>query len=212
MTTKTVNLYQFNELTDAAKEKAREWWRECEAQDFGAHGELTESFETAGRLLGIEFKQHEVRLMGGGTRSEPNIWWSLHVQGSGASFAGRYSYAKGSVKAIRSEYPEDVELNRIAKELASLQKKYRYSLTAVISTDSREVAVHKYSMDVDLDNYGDGVKEEDAKALLELMRDFADWIYKGINEEYDYRMTEENVDDAIRANEYTFLGTGERED
>lgn len=214
MTTKTVNLYQFDELTNAAKEKAREWWRECEAQDFGAHGDLTEAYETAGKLLGIEFKQHAVPLHSGKTRYEPNIWWSLHVQGSGACFAGEYSYAKGSTKAIRSEFPTDVELNRIAKELASLQKKYNYGLTATISTSGREV--HKYSMSIDVTStttkrsFDEASK--DCDALLELMRDFADWIYKGINEEYDYRMTDENVDDTIRANDYTFMENGKRED
>ena len=53
MTTKTINLFTFDELSDKAKEHAREWWRECEAQDFGGHGELNEPIETAAKLLGI---------------------------------------------------------------------------------------------------------------------------------------------------------------
>jgi hypothetical protein len=210
MTTKTVNLYTFNELTPSAKEKAREWWRECEAQTFGSFGDLTEPAETVAKILGISFKTHSVRTMGGKDRYEPNIWWLLEARGQGASFEGTYSYAKGSAKTIASEFPTDTELNRIARELANLQKKYAYRLGCVITADRR--SVHKYGMEVELENYGDGVKEDDAATLLELMRDFADWIFKGLQEEWEYRMSDDNVDDSIEANEYTFTSDGSRED
>lgn len=206
MTTKTVNLYEFHELSDSARSKARDWWRECENQDFGAHGELNESAEDAAKLLGITFRRHDVGLMGGGQRSEPNIWWQLHVQGSGASFEGTYSYAKGCLKAVMNEWPTDTALHQIARDLVTLQKKYRYQARCTITSDSR--SVHKYSMDVE----ADGLADDDATALLETMRDFADWIYKRIEAEYDYRMTDENVDDAIRTNGYTFTADGRRDD
>ena len=41
------------------------------------------------------------------------------------------------------------------------------------------------------------------EAVTQLMRDFADWIYKQLETEYDYRMSDENVDESIR-NEYEF--------
>lgn len=53
-----VTLYQFAELSDKAKERARQWWRDCENETFGhefpnfAH----ETFETAAKLLGISAK------------------------------------------------------------------------------------------------------------------------------------------------------------
>lgn len=210
MITKTINLYQFAELTDIAKEKARQWWRDCEAQDFGGHGELNERPETAAKLLGISFRTHDVGLMGGGIRTEPNIWWQLDGQGQGASFAGSYSYAKGSAKAVRSEFGTDAKLWAIADGLASLQKKYLYGLTATIEASGRDT--HKYAMTVDVnDKHGSALPDDDADAFRELMRDFADWVFAGIREEYDYRMTDENVDDAITVNEYTFLADGTRE-
>lgn len=51
-----------------------------------------------------------------------------------------------------------------------------------------------------------GAEEE----LERLMRTFADWIYDGLRQEYDYRMSDESVDDSIRANEYEFTETGKR--
>jgi hypothetical protein len=211
MITKTVNLYSFDELSPKAKERAREWWREIEAQYFGAHGELYEPAETVAKMLGIEFKTHAVKLMDGGTRHEPNIWWQLHVQGSGAAFEATYRYAKGSVKAVKGEFPKNTKLHRIAEELATLQKKYKYQLSAGIDTNSREV--HSYAMSLGWTEAGNKeVSEEDQETLLGLMRDFADWIFDFINADYDYRMEDDNVDESIRINEYTFTANGKRED
>jgi hypothetical protein len=206
-----VTLYTFEELSDKAKEKAREWWRECEAQDFGGFGELYEPAETAAKLLGIEFAKRAVPLMGGGTRYDPEIWWTLHVQGAGASFAGSYRYAKDSARKIAAEFGTDAELLRIARELAEIQKKYRYQLTAKITANGRET--HSSVMEVGAYNAnGDQIGFGDEQALLGLVRDFADWIYEGINAQWEDRMSDEQVDESIRANEHTFLADGTRRD
>lgn len=196
MTTKTITLYTFDELSDKAKERARDWWRECEAETFGAFGDLYEPIETAARLLGIELRTHDVRLLGGGTRQEPNIYWTLHVQGA-ASFEGRYSYAKGSSKAIRAEFPTDAKLHAIAAGLTALQRKHFYQLEASIRTDGTALAVSADKCESELGDWFDA---------------FADWIYRYIDAEYNYRMSDENVDDSIRTNEYTFTENGKRED
>jgi hypothetical protein len=200
-----VTLYQFNELSDTAKERAREWWRECESQEFGASGELNEPIESAAKLLGFTFRTHNVNLMGGGIRVEPDIYWQLGDQGSGASFRGYYQYVKGSVKKITAEFPQDTKLHQIAAGLADLQKQYRYGLTANIETSGRDV--HKYAMCIAAET-----TESDSGTLLTLVRDFADWIYKYITDEWEYRMSDENVEDAITANEYTFRANGKRSD
>ena len=201
----TVKLFQFDELSDKAKEKARNWWRQCEAESFSSDGELTESAETAAKLLGIDLKTRPVPLHGGGTRYEPYIWWQLHVQGSGASFEGSYSYRKGSVKAIKAEFG-DAEIQRIAQGLADLQKKHFYRLTASIKADSR--FVHSGGMTIE----NDDASGETIGELRELLRDFADWIYKGIDAEYSSRMEDEYIDESIRANEYDFREDGKRSD
>lgn len=66
-------VYQFDELSNEAKEKARDWWRDCENQEFGQQIEL-EFAEKAAGILGIEFDTRTVKLMGGGTRQEPIIY------------------------------------------------------------------------------------------------------------------------------------------
>ena len=61
-----------------------------------------------------------------------------------------------------------------------------------------------------VDVYEDG-RDADANAADEVksaLRSFADWMYSALEKEYWHRMSAENVDDSIRANEYEFLEDG----
>jgi hypothetical protein len=202
-----VKHYQFDELTDAAKERARDWWRQGETEEFGAHGELMEPYETAAKLLGIEFAQHAVRLMNGKDRMEPDIRWSGFGRQDGASFVGEYKYAKAAGKAVRAEFPTDLGLNCIANRLTEIQRQHGYKLSAKI--DQSGSYVHKHTMAAEVYKGQDDAPEDAAKEILESMRDFAQWIWDGLRQEYEYRMGDECVEESIRANEYEFLASGE---
>lgn len=215
METVSVEVFTFAELSDSAKEKAREWWRELESLDFNGWGDEFEAAETAAKLLGIEFDRNEVPLHGGGKRSDPNIMYSgFSSQGDGASFTGTYHYLKGSSKAIRQEFGTDNKLWAIADGLTALQRKHGYKLAGRITQSGHYV--HKHTMHLDpyrADKNGFEIDSEvDAEVgdeLLELMRDFAQWIYDGLESSYDWRMSDESVDDSITANEYRFTVNGD---
>lgn len=49
--TTTTNLYRFGELSDKAKEAARDWWREAEAQDPAWHEEHAGSIRAARKFI-----------------------------------------------------------------------------------------------------------------------------------------------------------------
>ena len=105
-------VFTIDELSDAAKENARIWYR-----DQGLHDEwydfLYEDFEAICGILGITLATTPVRLYGGGNRDKPQIFWSgFSFQGDGASFAGYYSHARGAGRAIRAHAPQDTELHR----------------------------------------------------------------------------------------------------
>ena len=63
-------VYEFHELEDEAKEKARAWFREG-LGDFGWHDFILDDFEQVCRILGIALRTYPVRLMGGGIRQKP---------------------------------------------------------------------------------------------------------------------------------------------
>ena len=205
----TKEVFKFDELPDSAKEKARDWWRECEMLDgLDLIDMNADDFNEIAKLLGIEFDQRPVKLMGGGTRYESKIWYSgFSSQGDGACFEGRYSYAKGMRKAIRAHAPLDTELHRIADGLFDLQRRAFYRLEARAIHHGRYYHSGCMSVDVSLANGADVSRsiEEDTRDLL---RSFADWIYRQLKEEYEYRMSDENVDESIRINEYEFDENG----
>ena len=207
----TTKVYQFDELSDSAKEEARDWWRESENEFFGEGDCLLEAAETAAEFLGIEFDTRSVKLMGGGTRQKSLIYWSgFNCQGDGASFKGRYGFKENGAALLKAEFGNDAELYRIADELTALQAKNGNSLTAKI--DQGGNYAHSYSMSLDYaqreddGDVSDGAEDE----LIQLMRDFADWIYDGLRTDYEWRMEDEQVDDNIRANEYEFTENGKR--
>lgn len=191
MRTVEVKVFQFEELSESAKETARNWYRD--GNDFDPE---FESFETAAKLLGITFGTRTVSVANGKTYQETDIRYSgFSSQGDGASFVGSYEFAKGCSKAIRSEFPEDKVLHHIADALTVLQSRKvlafqsREPITATI-TQSGHYS-HKYTMDIELDEGTVYLSEDDTKELLELMRDFAQWIYDSLQEEYDYQQSDE---------------------
>lgn len=188
----------------------REWYREG-ALDYDWWEFVYEDAAHIAELLGIELRQKPVKLMNGKTRYDPCIWFSgFYSQGDGACWEGTYSYKKGSVAAIKQYAPQDKELHRIAEWLFDIQRKRFYRVTASVKHGGHYY--HSYCMDIDVDvdggyNINDaGVADE----VRQLLRDFADWIYKRLEEENDWLLSDECVDDTIRANEYEFDEDGHR--
>ena len=206
-TTKTV--FTFDELSDGAKEKAREWWRNSDSTDFSDLVD-TADFQECAERLGITFTTSTVRLMGGGTRQTPRIYWSgFSSQGDGACFEGSYEYRKGAAKLIRDHAPNDERLHAIADRLQAVQGKAFYSLYADITHSGRYYHEHSTTIIVS-DKRGDEFSVSSAadEEIADCMRDFMRWIYRRIEADYEYRMSDENVDESIRINEYEFDESG----
>ena len=215
MKTKTVNLYEFDELNDKAKEKARDWWREhifTEDHDWEL---VYEDAVACAKILGIKIGTKAIRMMNGKDCQEPSIFFSgFSSQGDGASFEGWYEHAPDAPQKIREHAPQDNCLHGIADELEALQKKNANCVRANIKTRGNSCASYSMDMDMNFMENDEGVEQSDdaEKELTRLMRDFADWIYGQLQREYEYQNEDETIDENIRANEYTFLENGERED
>ena len=204
-------VYTFDELTDSAKERARDWYRESFGSDTDWADHTIEDAVRLAALMGINVQTHPVKLMGGGTRQEPTVYWELHVQGAGACFEGTYAYRKGSVQAIEQEAPQDRELHAIARDLQAAQRQRGYRLEARIRHHGR--GAHSHSVEIEVDTtHGDGLAYDDPTRdqLAQALRDFMDWIYRQLEAEWDYQTGNEAVDETIRANEYEFDEDGRR--
>ena len=204
MKTKTIEIFTFDELSDKAKEKAREWWRNGFEFD-----PFFDSFQAAARILGIDFEYSRTH------RAGPNIMWSgFWAEGDGASFTGGYTFAPGCSEAIRAEFPQDEKLHAIADELTVMQSRLRLleskTLTGKITQrDNRYV--HSNTMDATAyDANGDEREIPVSDEFRDLMRDFADWIYTSLEEQYESDTSDEYMSEMLGLNGYEFTEDGER--
>lgn len=189
-------VYSFDELSDKAKETAREWIRGKGYPFDGWHDSVIEWAKEAGEIIGIDISR---------------VYFSgFWPQGDGASFEGTYHYRKGALAALRKDCPNETRLHNIAGELQSIQRRNFYALSAGIT--QRGNYCHEHNMRVDVedarDNYGYCRDDSAESDITEAMQDFARWIYATLEREYDWLMSDEQVDDCLWANGYQFTEDG----
>ena len=205
-------VFEYHELDERAKERARDWYRELDDfSDFGAEC-MFDDFERICAILGVTLGTRSVKLYGGGTRHDANIYYSgFCSQGDGACFEGEYRYAKGAVSAIKEYAPQDTKLHRIAAELAAVQKRNFYQLTASMRHYGHYYHSGCMSVDVERDSSNYQTMTADAdETVTQAMRDLADWLYSSLEREWEYQNSDDVVAENIIANEYTFTESGRR--
>ncbi|MBA5775635.1 antitoxin of toxin-antitoxin stability system [Stappia sp. F7233] len=204
-------VYRLDELSGAAKERARAWYREG-GFEYEWFESVYDDFERICAIIGVHLDTRDVRLYGGGTRQKPAIWFSgFWSQGDGACFEGHYSHAKCAPHRIRDYAPQDAELHRIADALQAVQRRNFYQLHAAVTHRGRYC--HEYSMSISVERDSPNRQDMTADAedaVTEALRGLARWLYRQLEREYEYLASDEAVDEAIIANDYTFTETGHR--
>lgn len=105
-------VFTFEELTEDAKEKAREWWRNCENENSSFAEYVIDDCKEIASLFGLEIDK---------------IYYSgFYSQGDGACFEGKYGYKKGALKAVQnySQYHFPKIKRHIMKNLVKQYLKY----------------------------------------------------------------------------------------
>lgn len=204
-TQKTVTLYQYDELSDRAKEKAREWYT-GEGFEFDPEY-IFEDFETIAGFLGISIRQQTVKLMGGGTRGKPVVYYTgFWSQGDGACFEGTWYASDVKPGKVKEHAPKNAELHSIAETFERIARENPEAFFRVVHRG------HYYHSLCTSFEFEDDMPEEVCENLKQAARDLMDWLYSTLQNEYEYQTGEENVAETIRINEYTFLEDGTRED
>lgn len=206
---KETTIYQFDELNDSAKDTARDWYRSVSEGDNYFAESVIENAAQLGAIIGIDICMHPVKLMNGGTRQEPNVYWSIGGRDEGASYEGRYSYRKHAVRDLEKEAPSvyngteqtgNAEINRICRALADVQRRNFYQVQAIITVGT-----------IDVERADDKpMSDADVEQTREALRDFAEWIHRQLESEWEYQNSDECIDENIRANEYEFDEDGNR--
>ena len=219
MRIKETKVYQYEELSDKAKEKARDLYRE--GIDYDWWDSTYDDIAERASELGIDLKQKPVKLMGGKTRYDPEIYFSgFDCPGSGSSFAGTWYANKMNPDKLREECPSDSALHSVLAELESVAKEDA-GISATIECNGDnwinvEVAngeaieeqistLREDSTEYNLLVQTCQLREED---LTKVLRDFNHWIYKQLQAEYEWLTADEQVEESIIANEYEFTEEG----
>ena len=177
-----IEAYKITELAPNAKERALSWL--AETLDYEWWDSIYDDARECGKRLGIDID---------------NIYFSgFYHQGSGCCFSGHYSYRKGWKKAIK-DYANDDELVRIGQALQDIQRPAFYELGGDIRGDERYWRTR-------IDSHWHYSEYEEA--INEVLRNFADWIYKNLQREYEWLTSEDQLTETAEANGYLFDESG----
>jgi hypothetical protein len=151
--------------------------------------------------LGIEIGVLHVQTHSGKIREELQIYFSgFSSQGDGVMFLGRYWPRADACAAIAAHAPQDEELKRIAAELTALQVAAGLQYGRQIEAQIKQYKnggnySHSGCMYIDAtfvdEEDGEAPTNQDENILCDLLRAFADWIYKQLEAEYDYLCSDE---------------------
>lgn len=171
----TVKVYAFDELSEAAQERAVNELRPVSV-DYNWWEDSYDTIRTAGKLIGLEIGE-------------------IHFDtDSYCIFDADYRYMRGAVKAIQGEFPWVDDLHDVARKLQALQKRHFYQLSCNVSSrrDTNSYRCFRFGEDYECEDLGD------------ILDDFAHWAWVLLGGEYDYLTSNEAIRGVIEANEYEF--------
>lgn len=207
----SITVYQIDELSDVARERARCWYRNT-LDGFPWWDSVYEDFLRICTIIGVDVAMASWHSAGASRVSDPCIYFrGFSSQGDGASFEGVYKYARHASYEIRQYAPQDEALHAIADQLLEIQRRNFYQITARIT--QRGLYYHEYTMRIDVSRdspSGQDMTTDAEEGIIKALRDLARWLYRSLEREWDYQTTDGAIDDAIRANGYTFTVGGDR--
>jgi hypothetical protein len=203
-TTNTIEVYTFDELSDEVKEKVRERWRDG-SLDYEWWDSLYDDFEHVAECLGVEFDHRGGKnWKGEPICGQPSIYFSgFHSQGDGACFEGSWSFKKGWRKALSEYAPKDKELLRIGLELSCCARQTFYRCSARVKHVGHYYHEHSVGIDVYVNDslgFEIAIPQNVEDGVSEALRNFMRWMYRSLEREAEYLMSDEAVDEDIRSN------------
>jgi hypothetical protein len=182
-----IPLYHFDQLSDEAKEKARDWWRDLEASDMAWSAERRESLEAFCKQFPVKAKDWEYDQ------------WSYSIT---SEFTGTEEEGE-----LRGRRLAAWLWNNHHRVLATrkVYTKGKTSRTSRIIYEQPSCVFTGYCMDDTLmDPIMAFLKKPTGKTLEDLLDDCLQAWGKGARDDVNWIMQDEQVDEAIEANEYEF--------
>jgi hypothetical protein len=112
-------VYPFNELSDAAKDKARDWFRTTHL-DSDWWDRVVDDLKSVGKILGFNLK---------------HVFFDVYERW--ASIEGYWMPEVGAAKKVKKDYPHWAELHAVAKEVGRLTGQFALKGEKYTSHDLR---------------------------------------------------------------------------
>jgi len=194
---KETEVFTFAELSDNAKERAREWFRQD--IEFDADDIIEYAILDAAKLLGITIDRSR------GQRTGYAVYWDTNP--IGAAFAGSWHASDVRPGAIQKEFPEAFTLHAIAADLESVAAEFPDAYANLDTGRGCFQRVEAYADDSL--GYGENHDDSAAQTIADALQSFAHWMGSTIASEMEYQFSDECVDESIKANGYEFTADGE---
>ncbi len=190
MREKITKVYKFEELSDRAKEKARDWYRSM-PNDFWSEA-VTEDMLGFAKALGFDDKA--------------KLYWELNPDD--AMIDGSWGAQRFDAKKCADFGGEEEK-----KLIATFQTLAKEQVWGHARIKMGRSVSNGYSLDASTEDEEATAEIEEAfsSAVTEAIGDLFHYIAKTISAEYEYVNSDEQVDESIQANEYEFNEEGERE-
>ena len=176
----TVKAYKFDELSDDAKKRALNKFRDINVEyDWWTDGAYY-TIRAAGKLIGLDIDR---------------IYFDTYLY---CIFDASYEYVRGASAAVCKEFSWADDLHKVAKDLQALQKRHFYSLSCNVASqrDTNSYQCFRFGEDYECEDLGD------------ILDDFAHWARVLLRDEYEWLTSDEAVKEIIIINEYEFTEDG----
>ena len=210
MKTIQVNLYAFEELNERAKQKALSAYLELNT-DYGWWDYTYDDFVTICDCLGITVDKNSMAFSG------------FYSQGDGSGFNAEVDLSR-LIKSIKNKgwrgYAPKLEFDFT---LPTIDKRVlRLVMSGKIDTNPRIIKrQNSYAVVVDLGVYPAEQKARDRSNTYSELDELEKWfdgiaqilnqfLYKSLEQEYEYQTSDEAIAELIRANDYHFLADGSK--
>lgn len=193
---KTITVYEFNELSEEAKEKARAWYREAAASDNYSLDEMLESLKAVFKVLGYPMKDWSIGPYNRGNFLKVDL-------GDANDLTGKRALAWLENNLFDQLRITPAQFKTKQKEYMSYGTDYRPGnvppcpLTGVCYDDDLLDALRK-----------DVIAGE---TLKDALQGLADKVQAMNEAEIEYQNEDAQVDEMLIANGYTFNQDGKRE-
>lgn len=189
-----IKVYTYDELSEAAQSRARDWWRSGPDENFWSEP-MTEDLKTVAAFMGWTVTD--------------TAFSGFCSQGDGAQFTGTWCARDvKSADALEQHAPKAASDSnaRLAQFMGEFIRLAKESPEASASVFHSRGGSASYNTAFDTPE----MHGEAFQALQETTRALMDWYYRQLEKEYEYQDSDERVAETIIANEYEFKANGDR--